>query len=150
MESSPLRVYYVVSKCCLLCSCSVHLLYFIIVLILQVRVYLTQSYPAEVDHINRLCLLDIIYSRLLHEFIIIIIIHFTTIAVNLTTTVEDIVWQNLGAVIIAHWSLPLNTTASSDPATLKYQLQIDTGDNTSSHSNPQEFSQVGNEPYGLH
>ena len=63
---------------------------------------------------------------------------------NLTATVEDIVWQTLFGArvsgVSANWSLPQNTTVSTDPATLKYQYDI--GDNTSSHSNPIEFSQV--------
>ena len=108
-----------------------------IVLILQVRVSLSQSYPGSEDRIDRSCLLDISPPA-------------PRIVVNVTTTVEDIVWQNLGAVITgisAHWSLQ-NTTASTDPATLMYQYDI--GDNTSSHSDPLEFSQVGDVPYGLH
>ena len=101
------------------------------------RVYLSQHYPddANVQRVDETCLLDISPP-------------LPSVVVNLTASVEDIVWQNLGAVITGvsvQWSLPLNTTISTDPTTLKYQYDI--GDNTSTHSDPQEFStgnQVGN------
>ena len=74
--------------------------------ILQVRVLLTQSYPGNDDRIDKTCLLDISPPP-------------PRVVANLTTTVEDIVWLNLGAVITgvsAHWSLPPNTTASTGPS----------------------------------
>ena len=84
------------------------------------RVYLSQHYPddANVQRVDETCLLDISPP-------------LPSVVVNLTASVEDIVWQNLGAVITGvsvQWSLPLNTTISTDPTTLKY---YDIGDNTS-------------------
>ena len=124
-ESGPLQLYYRVRP--IDCTCTSCILNFD-----QVRVYLSEKYPdvANIQQVDQTCLLDISPP-------------LPSVVVNLTASVEDIVWQNLGAVITGvavQWSLPLNTTISTDPTTLKYQYDI--GDNTSTHSDPQEFGTV--------
>ena len=95
--------------------------------------HLSQQYPNyhQTDQISKLCRVDMSPPS-------------PSSVVNLTATVENIIWESLGAVIhgISLQWLPPSTPNTHPVTTLKYQIDI--GDINSTHEQPKEIETVSN------